>query len=65
MKVKTNLRAGSGGVNSGGVNAGGVNSGGGSGGGGSVNSGGVNSSESQINNTVVSYIPPTSRCVGL
>jgi hypothetical protein len=61
MKVKTNLRAGSG------ANAGGVNAGGASAGGGSANSGGVNGHNSSENNTVVTYIPPVvaSRCVGL
>jgi len=28
-------------------------------------SGGGKSSKSSINNTVVSYVPPTSRCVGI
>jgi len=62
MKVKTNLRAGSGSVNSGGVNSGGTTTGG------SVNSGGVNGGHSSsIDNTVVSYVPPvtTARCVGI
>jgi hypothetical protein len=58
MKIKTNLRAGSGGsatdtstsssANSGGVNAGGVNGGGG-----------------KTTNTVVSIVPAIGRCVGI
>jgi len=51
MKVKTNLRAGSGSANSGGVNGGHSSS----------------TDSSSINNTVVSYVPPvtTTRCVGI
>jgi len=51
MKVKTNLRAGSGGTNSGGVNSGGVNGG----------HGADNATETQV-----VYVAPvtTTRCVG-
>ncbi len=54
MKIKSNIRAGQG-ANAGGVNAGGTTTTGGATGGHS----------SQINNTVVSIVPASSRCVGL
>jgi hypothetical protein len=58
MKVKTNLRAGSGGTNSGGVNSGGVNS----------NKSTSTDSTTEVqtpDSTVVYYAPVlTARCVG-
>jgi hypothetical protein len=49
MKIKSNLRAGSGGsVNSGGVNG-----------------GGTGGHSSQAAGTVGFYLPPVSRCVGI
>jgi len=56
MKIKTNIRAGAGGstaVDTSASSAGQVQAG----------KGGVNSNK--INNTVVSYIPPVGRCVGI
>ena len=49
MKIKTNIRAGSGSANSGGANGGGAGGG----------------HSSQANTTVGFYLPPVSRCVGL
>jgi hypothetical protein len=66
MKIKTNIRAGSG-ANAGGVNAGGVSAGGANAGGanaGGVSAGGQNSKS--INNTVVSISPiAATRCAGV
>ncbi|MDB5880751.1 MAG: hypothetical protein JWP43_629 [Ramlibacter sp.] len=57
MKIKSNVRAGSGGTTSGGVNSKSKS-------GLSVDSTAVDTSGS-INNTVVYYVPPVSRCVGI
>ncbi|MDB5880750.1 MAG: hypothetical protein JWP43_628 [Ramlibacter sp.] len=57
MKIKSNVRAGSGSTNSGGVNSKSKS-------GLSVDSTSVDTSGT-INNTVSFYVPPVSRCVGI
>jgi hypothetical protein len=58
MKIKSNVRAGSGGSNSGGVNSK-------SNSGVSVDSTQTADAGGKINNTIGFYIPPVSRCVGI
>lgn len=60
MKIKTNIRAGKGGASGTGQN--GTNSGGTNGG---LDNTSTTDTSGSINNTVVYYVPPTSRCPGI
>jgi hypothetical protein len=60
MKIKSNVRAGSGGTTSGGsTTSGGVNSKSG------LSTDSSTTTSGSINNTVVTYVPAISRCVGI